>query len=92
MAIIRPVRELRNNYNELARLAHETNQPIHITNNGRNDTVLMSEAAYERLRNKAYIDYKLLEAELRGGTPVDARQSLQKMREKVVAQIEKAQD
>lgn len=92
MAIIRPVRELRNNYNELAGLAHKTNQPIHITNNGRDDTVLMSEAAYERLKNKAYIDYKLLEGELRGGKPVDAKQSLQKMREKVVAQLEKAQD
>lgn len=92
MAIIRPVRELRNNYNELAVLAHETNQPIHITNNGRDDTVLMSEAAYERLKSKAYIEYKLLEGELREGSPVDARRSLQKMREKVVAQIEKAQD
>lgn len=92
MAIIRPVRELRNNYNELSGLAHETNQPIHITNNGRDDTVLMSEAAYERLRSKACLDYKLLEGELRGGAPVDARQSLQKMREKVVARIEQAQD
>lgn len=80
MAIIRSARELRNNYNALSNLAHETNQPIHITNNGRGDTVLMSEAAYERLRDKAYIDYKLLEGELRGGKPVDARQALKKMR------------
>lgn len=92
MAIIRPVRELRNNYNELAGLAHETDEPIHITNNGRDDTVLMSEAAYERLRNKAYIDYKLLEGELRGGAPVDAREALRAMREKVAVRLEQAQD
>jgi len=92
MAIIRPVRELRNNYNDLAGLAHETNQPIHITNNGRNDTVLMSEFAFEQLRNKAYIDYKLLESELRGGKPTDARESLKKMRDKVVKQIEQTRD
>jgi PHD/YefM family antitoxin component YafN of YafNO toxin-antitoxin module len=92
MAIIRPVRELRNNYNTLSVLAHETNQPIHISNNGHDDTVLMSEVAYEQLKRKAYIDYKLLEGELRGGKPVDARESLRKMREKVVAYIEETQD
>ena len=92
MAIIRPVRELRNNYNVLANLAHETNQPIHISNNGRSDTVLMSEVAFENMRNKAYIDYKLLESELRGGMPIDAREALNNMRKKVVVQIEEAQD
>jgi hypothetical protein len=45
----------------------------------------MSEAAYEQLKRKTYIDYKLLEGEWRGGKPVDARESLRKMREKVVA-------
>lgn len=90
MSIIRPVRELRNNYSEIAGLARETNQPIHITNNGRDDTVLMSEEAYEMLKQKAIIDYKLLEAELNGGTPVDARKSLNKMRERVEGYVEKA--
>ena len=87
MSIIRPVRELRNNYAGLSALARETNQPIHITNNGREDTVLMSEAAFEMLKQKAIIDYKLLEAELLGGEPVDARQSLEKLRERIDANI-----
>jgi hypothetical protein len=52
----------------------------------------MSEEAYKQLKRKAYIDDKLLESELRGGKPVDARESLRKMREKVVAYSEKAQD
>lgn len=90
MAIIRPVRELRNNYSELAGLAWETNQPIHITNNGRDDTVLMSEEAYEMLKGKAAIDYKLLEAELKRGAPVDAGKSLKKMRERIESYLEKA--
>ena len=89
MSIIRPVRELRNNYSEIALLARETNEPIHITNNGRDDTVLMSEQAYEMLRHKAMIDFKLLESELYGGEPVDARQSLKKIRERVESYIEK---
>jgi prevent-host-death family protein len=88
MAIIRPVRELRNNYVEISILAHETSQPIHITNNGRGDTVLMSEAAFERLCSKAYIDFKLLESELKSVPSTDARASLSKMREKVVGYLE----
>ena len=84
MAIIKPVRDLRNNYSDIAALARETNQPIHITNNGQEDTVLMSERAFELLQQKAYVDYKLLEAELRGDeAPVDAYASLNKMRERV---------
>jgi prevent-host-death family protein len=92
MSIIRPVRELRNNYPEIAGLARETNQPIHITNNGRDDTVLLSEEAYEMLKHKALIDYKLLEAELYGGEPMDARQSLHKIRERVEGYFGKAQN
>jgi prevent-host-death family protein len=85
MAIIRPVRDLRNNYSELAQLIHESGEPIHITNNGRDDTVLMSEQSYEMLKAKAVTDYKLLEAELRGDDPLDARDSLKKLRQKVLA-------
>jgi hypothetical protein len=51
----------------------------------------MSEETYEQLGRKAHIDDKLLEGELRGGQPVDARQSLRKMREKVVIQIRNKQ-
>ena len=90
MAIIRPIRDLRNNYSELAMLAKETNQPIHITNNGHDDTVLMSEEAFEMLKHRAYIDYKLLEEELAGGALLDARASLQEMRERLRGQNEKA--
>ena len=50
--------------------------------------MLMSELAFEQLPNKAYIEYKLLESELHGGTPTDARESLEMMRDKVVMQIE----
>ena len=92
MAIIRPVREFCNNYNELTGFAHETNKPIHLTNNGGGDTVLISELAFVQLPNKAYIDNKLLESELRGGPPTDANESLKMMRDKVVMQIEQPQD
>ena len=47
MAIIRPCADLRNNYNEISKLCHETKEPIHITRNGTNDLVILSDELYE---------------------------------------------
>lgn len=52
MAHIRPSAELRNNYNEISKLCHQTNQPIYITKNGYNDLVILSNEAYEKLEEK----------------------------------------
>lgn len=49
MALIRPCADLRNNYNEISRICHETNQPMYITKNGTNDLVVLSDEAYENL-------------------------------------------
>lgn len=47
MALIRPYADLRNNYNEISRICHETQKPIYITKNGANDLVILSDKAYE---------------------------------------------
>lgn len=52
MAHIRPSAELRNNYNEISKLCHQTNQPIYITKNGYNDLVILSNEAYEKLEEQ----------------------------------------
>ena len=49
MAIIRPCADLRNNYNEISKLCHQTDKPIYITKNGYNDLVLLSNESYEKL-------------------------------------------
>jgi prevent-host-death family protein len=59
------VRDLRNNYPELARLAKNHNQII-ITNNGRAETVLLGiddYRAYEDFLHERYVVQKLKEAE-----------------------------
>lgn len=53
MAIIRPCADLRNNYNEISKICHNTNKPIFITKNGYNDLVLLSTEAYESLSEEA---------------------------------------
>lgn len=52
MALIRPCADLRNNYNEISRICHETNQPMYITRNGTNDLVVLSDEAYENITKK----------------------------------------
>ena len=49
MALIRPCADLRNNYNEISRICHETKEPIYITKNGSNDLVILSDEAYEKI-------------------------------------------
>ena len=53
MAIIRPCADLRNNYNEISRICHETNEPVFITKNGYNDLVILSNEAYESMEETA---------------------------------------
>ena len=52
MAYIRPSADLRNNYNEISRICHETKEPMYITRNGANDLVVLCDEAYEKLRKK----------------------------------------
>ncbi len=49
MALIRPCADLRNNYNEISRICHETKEPMYITKNGSNDLVILSDEAYEAI-------------------------------------------
>ena len=60
MPIIRPSSDLRNNYNEISTICHQTNSPVYITKNGAGDVVVMSIELYEFITDK-YKLYKELE-------------------------------
>ena len=65
----RPVRDLRNNYSELAGITKDHNHII-ITNNGREETVLMSVEDYhlcQEYLHKRYVREKLAEVEAIAG-------------------------
>lgn len=49
MALIRPCADLRNNYNEISKICHETKEPMYITKNGTNDLVILSDEVYEEI-------------------------------------------
>ena len=64
--IVRPARDLRNNYAEIAQIVRENNHVI-ITNQGRGDTVLISMdeyKKYEEFIHFRYVSQKLEEAEM----------------------------
>ena len=52
MALIRPCADLRNKYNEISKICHETREPMYITKNGTNDLVILSDEAYEEMTKK----------------------------------------
>ena len=70
-AYVRPVRDLRNNYPELASIVKEKDHVI-ITNNGKSESVLISYdefAKYEEYVHMRYVEEKLAEAETAAADP-----------------------
>ena len=62
MQNIIPSSDLRNRYPEVSRMCKETGKPVFITVNGRGDTVLLDNEAYQ----KQQMDLELLLGYLRG--------------------------
>lgn len=63
MEAIRPSSDLRNKYPELSTLVHETGEPVFITVNGREDTVLLGHSQYGRMRAELELLKMLAEAQ-----------------------------
>ena len=63
MRKIRPISDLRNNFAEISKTVHESNEPVFLTKNGYGDMVVMSLESYENLQFEIEIYYKLREAE-----------------------------
>lgn len=68
MNTIRPVSDLRNNFTEISKTVHETDQPVFLTKNGFGDMVVLSMEAYENLQFESEVYFKLQEAEREAST------------------------
>ena len=60
---IRPVSDLRNNFAEISKIVHETQQPVFLTKNGFGDMVVLSMEAFENLQFESEVYTKLQAAE-----------------------------
>ena len=61
MPLIRPISDLRNNFDEISDLCHNENEPVFITRNGKGDLVVMSLTLYEQQRARFEL-YQTLDA------------------------------
>jgi len=86
MPIIRPVSDLRNNFNEISELCHAGNEPVFITRQGKGDMVVMSHAHYENLSNLIELYRKLDEAEVldaSGDKGISHQEMMKRLRERI---------
>lgn len=63
MKTIRPVSDLRNNFADISKIVHQTQQPVFLTKNGYGDMVVMSMEMFENMQFESEVYYKLQEAE-----------------------------
>lgn len=63
MAQIRPSADLRNKYNEISTLCHESREPVYITVNGRGDTAILGIQEYEKMKAELNLLRMLAESE-----------------------------
>lgn len=63
MIHIKPSAAIRNNYNEIAQLCKETEQPVYLTKNGEGDLVVMDIKAFSKRESMLKLREMLIEAE-----------------------------
>jgi len=83
MPNIRPISDLRNNFNQIAEICHQENEPVFITKNGQGDLVVMSIALYEKQQAllDLYQKLSIAEAESSSSTPrITHKELMSKMR------------
>lgn len=85
MPAIRPISDLRNNFNAISDLCHQENEAVFITRNGVGDMVVMSMAAYERQQATLALYEKLMEAQSQKeqGVPfIEHDEAMRRLRDK----------
>jgi len=63
MPIIKPISDLRNNFNDISEICHTESEPVFITKNGQGNLVVMSMALYEKQQALIELYQKLSVAE-----------------------------
>ena len=71
MPIIKPISDLRNNFNEISKICHKEGEPVYITKNGKGDLVVMSITRFEKQEALSELYQKLSIAEQQSDSKVE---------------------
>ena len=85
MPIIKPISDLRNDFNEISEICHKNGEPVFITKNGKGDLVVMSIAKYEQTEALLDLYQKLSFAEIQSlnhEKRIDHSELMEKLRKK----------
>lgn len=86
MPIIKPISDLRNNFQEISEICHKEQEPVFITKNGLGDLVVMSMALYEQQQALLELYQKLSEAEaqsLAGAPTISHKDFMKKLKDEL---------
>lgn len=86
MPTIKPISDLRNNFNQISEICHKDGEPVFITKNGQGDLVVMSMALYEKQQALLELYQKLGEAEAQSNAGVERishKDLINNLREKI---------
>ena len=81
MAIIRPSADLRNKYKEISELCKSTQEPVYITVNGKEDTVILDSSVLDELYQTISLMQKINEgiADINAGRTISLEDAKKKL-------------
>ena len=78
MPQIRPISDLRNNFSEISRIVHVSDEPVYLTKNGYGDMVVMSVDLFEKLGIATLLVERESKKEASGADETDSFNKIQK--------------